>query len=303
MSLTAGPDPRTGVVVITFNRRDEALACLQRLAALPERPQVVLVDNGSSDGTADAVRRYHPEVDLLALPQNLGAIGRNLGVQRLTTPYVAFCDDDTWWEPGSLRRAADLLDAHPSLAVVNARILVEPGGHDDPVVAELRDSPVAGPSWLPGPAIGSFLAGASVVRRAAFTAVGGFSERLMFAGEEELLAVDLLCAGWELSYVEQLVVHHRASPQRDPHARRRAGLRNTLWFTWLRQPLRRALRRTVFLLRTVPRDRVSLLGFWDAVRGAGWVARERRVMPPATADRLADLYVAQMTSTARRYVS
>lgn len=296
-------DPRTGVVIITLDRRDEALACLNRLARLPERPRVVLVDNGSRDGTAEAVRRDHRGVDLVALPDNLGAIGRNIGVERLTTPYVAFCDDDTWWEPGSLGRAADLLDAHPRLGLVNARILVEPGGDDDPVVAELRNSPVPGPGWLPGPAIGSFLAGASVVRREAFTAVGGFSERLRFAGEEELLAVDLLSAGWELCYVEDLVVHHRASPQRDPHARRRAGLRNTLWFTWLRQPVRQALRRTAFLLRTVPRDRVSALAFVDAARGVRWIVAERRVMPPPVSTRLADLYVAQMHSTARRYIS
>ena len=301
--LGDGHDPRTGVVVITLDRRAEALACLERLAALPERPRVVLVDNGSSDGTAEAVRRSHPEVDLVALPHNLGAIGRNIGVGRLSTPYVAFCDDDTWWEPGSLRRAADLLDAHPRLGLVNARILVEPGGHDDPVVAELRDSPVAGPRWLPGPAIGSFLAGASVLRHAAFTAVGGFSERLRFAGEEELLAVDLLTAGWELCYVEDLLVHHRASAARDPHARRRAGLRNTLWFTWLRQPVRKAFRRSLFLLRTVPRDRVSALAFTDAVRGLPWLVTERRVMPGHLQHRLADLYVAQMHSKARRYVS
>lgn len=296
-------DPRVGVVVITLDRRREALACLERLACLPERPHVVLVDNGSSDGTADAVRRAHPQVELVALRTNLGAVGRNLGVERLSTPYVAFCDDDTWWEPGSLRRAADLLDAHPTLGLVTARIVVEPGGGDDPIVAELRDSPVPGPGWLPGPALGSFLAGASMLRREAFASCGGFSQRLMFAGEEELLAVDLLTAGWELCYVEDLVVHHEASKLRDPHARRRAGLRNTLWFTWLRQPLRVALRRTAFLARTVPADRTSALAVLDALRGLSWVVAERRPMPAPVASRLAQLYVAQRRSVARRYVS
>ena len=156
---------RVGVVVITYQRREEALACVARLTALPERPPVVVVDNGSTDGTAAAIRARFPGVDVVALGENLGAVGRNVGVARLRTPYVAFCDDDTWWEPGSLDRAADVLDAHPALAVVNARIVVEPYGTEDPVVAELRDSPVPGPDWLPGPALGSFLAGASVVRR------------------------------------------------------------------------------------------------------------------------------------------
>jgi GT2 family glycosyltransferase len=293
---------RVGVVVITYERREEALTAVGRLLALPERPPVVLVDNGSTDGTADAVRARYPAVDVVALRQNLGAVGRNVGVARLSTPYVAFCDDDTWWEPGSLACAAEMLDRHDRIAVLNARIVVEPAGVDDPIVAELRDSPVPGPAWLPGPAIGSFLAGASVVRKDAFEAAGGFSARLWLGGEEELLATDLLSAGWELCYLPELVVHHRASKLRDSRLRRRVGLRNTLWFTWLRRPAGPALRRTVFLARTVPRDRVSALAGLDALRGLPWLLQQRRPRPPAVEARLARLDEAQRRSTARRYV-
>jgi GT2 family glycosyltransferase len=302
--MTEGPsDPRVAVVVITHQRRDELLTALSRLRALPEQPHVVVVDNGSTDGTADAVRERFPEVELIASPVNLGAVGRNLGVARLDTPFVAFCDDDTWWDPGSLSLAADTLERHPRLAVLTARIVVEPGGTEDPIVAELRDSPVRGADWLPGPALGSFLAGASVLRREAFLEVGGFSERLWLGGEEELMAGDLAAAGWELCYLPGLTVHHQASRARDPHKRRRDGIRNTLWTTWLRRPLRPALRRTVQLLRTVPRDRVTAAGLLAAAGGLPWVLRERRVLPPHAEARFAALEEAQRHSTARRYVS
>jgi GT2 family glycosyltransferase len=296
-------DARVAVVVITHQRRDEVLLALSRLVALPERPHVVVVDNGSTDGTAEAVAERFPEVELVASPENLGAVGRNVGVARLSTPYVAFCDDDTWWEPGSLRRAADVLDAHPRLAVVTARILVEPGAREDPIVPELRDSPVPGAGWLPGPALGSFLAGASVVRREAFLEVGGFCERLWLGGEEELMAGDLAAAGWELCYLPELTVHHQASRARDSHRRRRDGIRNTLWTTWLRRPLRPALRRTLHLLATLPRDRVTAQGLLAAVRGVPWVLRERRVLPAHAEARFAALDAVQRRSTARRYVS
>jgi len=297
------PDPRVAVVVITHNRREELLLALSRLRELPEQPHVVVVDNGSADGTAEAVLRDHPEVELIASDENLGAVGRNLGVARLRTPYVAFCDDDTWWDPGSLRAAADALDAHPRLAVITARILVEPGGVEDPIVVELRDSPVVGADWLPGPALGSFLAGASVLRRTAFNEVGGFSARLWLGGEEELMAGDLAARGWELCYLEHLTIHHQASTARDPHKRRADGIRNTLWTTWLRRPLRPALRRTGHLLRTVPRDRVTATGLVRAVRGLPWVLRERQVLPPHAEARFAALEEAQRRSAARRYVS
>ena len=69
------PDPRLTVVVITRNRREELLRTLGRLAALPERPPVIVVDNGSDDGTTAAVRGAHPGMLLIAARRNLGAVG------------------------------------------------------------------------------------------------------------------------------------------------------------------------------------------------------------------------------------
>ncbi|MBC3762509.1 glycosyltransferase family 2 protein [Quadrisphaera oryzae] len=316
MPSTSSPDepldPRLGVVVITWQRREEALAAVGRLLDLPERPRVVVVDNGSTDGTAGALRRAHPaavaseRLEVVPLAHNAGAVGRNVGVARLAElglRYAAFCDDDTWWEPGSLARAGDVLDAHPDVAVLTARIVVEPSGREDPIVAELRDSPVVGSRpGLPGPALGSFLAGASVVRVDAFGQVGGFSARLWLGGEEEMCAADLAAAGWELCYLPDLTVHHRASALRDSSLRRRHGIRNTVWFTLLRRPWPAALRRLRVLARQVPKDRTTALAVADAVRGLPWVLRERRPLPPHAEARFLALEDAQTRSTARSYV-
>jgi GT2 family glycosyltransferase len=244
-------NPRVTVVVITHDRRDEARRTLGKLTALPERIKLTVVDNASRDGTAEMVRREFPSVDLVRVGRNLGAVARNLAVRRVTTPYVAFCDDDTWWAPGALETCADALDANPDVAVVTARIVVEPGGQADPIVAELESSP------LPGPVLMSFLAGASMVRVRAFRACDGFSPRLWLGGEEELLAADLIGAGHVLCYLPDAVVHHQPSTVRDPRRRRLLGIRNTLWFTWLRRPLPAAAGRTWELARTVPRDATS----------------------------------------------
>jgi GT2 family glycosyltransferase len=296
-------DRRVEIVMITHNRRDELLHSLQRLGELPERPFVTVVDNGSQDGSADAVRREFPEVRVLTPGRNLGAVGRNLGTALVTAPYVAFCDDDTWWEPGALKLAADVLDLHPGLAVVNAHILVEPGSRDDSMSLEMALSPLRAGPGIPGHPLLSFLAGASVVRRSAFEAAGGFSTRLWLGGEEELLACDLAAAGWWMTYLPEAVVHHRPSVAREAHLRRRHGIRNTLWFTWLRRPWRSALRRTVHLGRTVPRDRISVAGFADALRGVGWVLAQRRVVSGELEAGYRQLEALQRNSRARRYVS
>ena len=297
------PRMRCTVVVITHDRRESLLHTLDRLRELPERPPVVVADNASCDGTAEAVTERFPETTLLRMRVNLGAVARNLAVDHVRTRYVAFCDDDTWWEPGALARAADLLDAHPRLAVVTGRILVEPGAREDPIVPELRHSPLPRPSWLPGPALGSFLAGASVLRAEAFREAGGFSPRLWLGGEEELLSADLMTRGWYLCYAEDVVAHHAPSALREPHVRRRHGIRNTLWFTWLRRPPRSALRRTGRLLLTVPRDKITAMALAEAVAGLPWVLRERRPVPSEVEARLRALEEPQRRSRARRYVS
>jgi N-acetylglucosaminyl-diphospho-decaprenol L-rhamnosyltransferase len=296
-------DARVDVVVITHNRRDELARTLTNLALLPEAPRVVVVDNGSTDGTAELVRAEFPDVVLVTPGANLGAAGRNLGVALVEAPYVAFCDDDTWWEPGSLGRAADILDAHPVLAVVTAQILVEPSGRIDGICEEMSRSPLDRVPGIPGHPLLSFLAGASIVRRRAYEDAGGFSTQLWLGGEEELLASDLATQGWAMAYVPEVVTHHHASVARDPHLRRRHGIRNTLWFTWSRRPVRSAARRTLHMLRTVPRDRVSAGGFLDAAGGLPWVLRNRRVVPAAVEEGYRRLDVMQETSTARQYVS
>lgn len=293
---------RFTVVVITRNRRQEVLHSLERMTGLPERPPIIVADNGSTDGTADAVAAAYPQVNLVRLRRNLGATARNLAVQRIETPYVAFCDDDIWWDPGALTIAADLLDEHNGLASVTGRILVEPGGADDPIVPELRNSPVPAPGWLPGPALLGILAGATMLRVAAFREVGGFSSKLWLGGEEELLAIDLAARGWWMCYRDDIVVHHAASASRDPRNRRRLGIRNTLWVTWLRRPIPSALRRTGVIVGSLPRDITSALAVVDALTGLPWVVRERRVVPREVEQGLRLLEGPQRRSPARRYV-
>jgi hypothetical protein len=142
-----------------------------------------------------------------------------------------------------------------------------------------------------------------MVRRSAFLAAGGFDARLFLGGEEELLGADLVSTGWAMTYLPDVVIHHRASVARDPVERLRLGIRNTLWFTWLRRPLPSAARRSVALVRRFPLAPVTVHGVVDAAVGAGFVRAARRVVPPAVDAGLAVLEVQQRRSTARRYVA
>jgi GT2 family glycosyltransferase len=118
-----------------------------------------------------------------------------------------------------------------------------------------------------------------MLRREAFVAAGGFEPRFFLGGEEELLAMDLATAGWALSYVPEVVVHHHPSARRDDGRRRDLMLRNALWVAWLRRRVPDALRRSRGVLARTPSRHQRAVAILAALGGAAWVLRERRVVP------------------------
>ena len=280
-------ESRVTVVMITHNRHDEALRSLAHLSRLPERPPIVVVDNQSSDGTAAAIRREFPNVQLISAGRNLGGAARNLGVRSATSPYVAFCDDDCWWEAGSIRWAADVLDAHPKIAVMSARIMVQPQGREAPICRDLAASPLPQPENMPGTPLLGFIAGASIIRRRPFLDAGGFEERMLVGGEEELLALDLADSGWQIGYFPEIVSHHAPSNVRNVAKRNSRVVRNQLWVAWLRYPASLAWRRTVQTLHAARKEPAAAEGLAAALRGLPWALKRRRVISPEVERHLA----------------
>jgi GT2 family glycosyltransferase len=248
--------PTVTAVIATRNRSAELCATLERLSSLPERPAIIVVDNGSLDGTATEVRRAFPHVELIPLRHNLGACARNAGVRRARTPYVALTDDDSWWEPGALSKAVTVLEASPRAGLVAAATMVGPEDAPDPLNELMAASPLP-QGCLPGPRVLGFLGCAAVARRQAYLAAGGYSRLLFIGGEEELLAYDLAARGWPVSYRADVVAHHWPSPIRDARRRRTQEIRNRLLVAWMRRPLSRAAGDTVRLARTARHDPVA----------------------------------------------
>jgi GT2 family glycosyltransferase len=274
------PSAAVTVVIASRNRREDLLATLPRHEA-----PVLLMDNGSTDGTVAAVREARPDVTVVPLGRNLGAGARTLGVARAGTPFVAFADDDSWWAPGDLARAVEIMSAHPRLGLLNARILVGPEERLDPVCAEMATSALGTSPDLPGPSLLGFVACAALVRTEAFQAVGGFDPVVRFPGEEERVALDLAAAGWAMAYVDAVTVHHHPSPVRHTPGRRQAAVwRSRLLTALMRLPAGDVVRAATGAVRA---GRPGIEGALRGLPDVPAALRRRRVIPPAVRGSLA----------------
>ena len=120
---------KISLVILTFNQKELTLRCLRALDGYisPER-EIILVDNGSTDGTADEVRRLHPHVRLVISPRNIGvAPGRNLGLAAATGDLLMLLDNDTIASTATVTSMADWLNARPDVGLL-APQLVSPQG-------------------------------------------------------------------------------------------------------------------------------------------------------------------------------
>ena len=111
--------PDAGVVVVTHN----AVPWIERCLESVRGEEVVVVDNGSSDGTVEVVRELMPEARVIE-QENVGlAAGWNRGVRETGGRYALILNADAWLTEGSLRRLVAFADDHPDAAIVGPRLL------------------------------------------------------------------------------------------------------------------------------------------------------------------------------------
>jgi GT2 family glycosyltransferase len=113
------------IVLVSFNTAHELVACLESIArcaaAIPH--EIIVVDNGSTDGSVEAVRRRFPSVQLVANQENLGfAKANNQALPLVRGEYILFLNPDSELQPGTLERMLAELGGFPERAAVGPRV-------------------------------------------------------------------------------------------------------------------------------------------------------------------------------------
>ncbi len=218
--------PAVSIVVLTHDGRDHLATCLASLAAdgWPSGDvEVVVVDNGSTDGTASLVRTDFPAVRLLPAGRNLGfAPGVRFGAQECRGETLVLLNNDTKVEKGWLSALVSALDGAPAdVAAVTGRIVSWDGTKVDyrdtlltfdghafqkdfgRPVADVRDDPPGAPRLAP-------CGGNMAIRKETFLSHGGFDDDFFAYLEDVDFGLRLASRGLGTAYEPRAVVRHRS---------------------------------------------------------------------------------------------
>jgi N-acetylglucosaminyl-diphospho-decaprenol L-rhamnosyltransferase len=302
--------PIISAIIVSWNTRDLLRACLQAVLAGPDGAgpdgiEVIVVDNASTDGTPEMVRREFPQVNLVANPDNRGYTGgNNQGFRLARGEYILVLNSDTVPQPGAIRAMSDFLYQHPQAAMVGPRLLWPDGSTQSsrrrfPTMATgLLESTLVQRLWQDNSVIRHYychdlpddtaqpvdwVVGACVMmRKVAIEQVGGFDEDYFMYSEEVDWCFRAKAAGWDVWYtpVAEVTHHHGKSSEQDPLARERRFQDSKIRFLAKHRGRGQAVLVRLFLILTYI---VAWIGFSLAVLFSSYNRRDRQVWRKALA--------------------
>ena len=222
------------IIIVSFNARDDLVRCLDSILGAPPTTshELIVVDNASRDGSADAARQK-PGVRVIDNAANVGfARANNIGIRASSGVALLLLNSDTIVPPGAIDRLLAELDADPTVAVVGPRLRNDRGepelsyGRMIGPFSELRQKRLARgpvealtrtrqyPDWVSGACL--------LVRRADAEAVGLFDERFFMYTEDVDFCAMIRARGRRILFAPEIeVVHQRgrsaASAPRETH--------------------------------------------------------------------------------------
>lgn len=241
--------PSVSIVIVNFNGGSLLLSCI---ASLFEQDypsfEVILVDNGSHDGSVDLVEEIYPQVNIIHTVGNIGySRGNNLGADLASGDYLAFLNPDTIVEPGWLSELIHYLLRNPAYGMATPKILIL-NSHERINTCGNNVHFTGIPScrgWMQDSKtmnqpeeISSVSGAAFIVKKCVFQEIGGFDETFFLYAEDTDLSLRARLYGYCSAYVPASIIYHRYIPRFGPEKyfylecnRYQVLLKNLYWKT------------------------------------------------------------------------
>ena len=210
------------VVVPNWNGRSSLKDCLDSLQAQSLQPHIIVVDNGSTDGSVELIEKGYPEVELIKHSRNKGyAGGVNPGFRRaieLKTKYVAPFNNDAVADKRWLEKLVNYMEAHDSVGIATCKLLDSNGKHLDSTGDYYTIWGLPYPRGRGEHNINKYdnqaeifgaSGGASLYRVAMLEKIGLFDEDFFAYYEDVDLSFRAQLSGWKVSYVPESIAYHQ----------------------------------------------------------------------------------------------
>ena len=210
------------IIIVNWNGKKFLAKCLESLRHQAYRHfSIILVDNGSNDGSIDFVIRNYPEVKIIALPRNVGfSAANNIAIKTVKTEYVALLNNDAVAHPLWLQSLIGALETYPEAGFAASKMLF----YDNPEIIDrvgdvytragtglLRGRGMLADSYNAREWVFGACAGAALYRTRMLRNIGIFDEDFFLLYEDVDLSFRAQLKGYKCLYVPEAVVYHKGS--------------------------------------------------------------------------------------------
>ena len=272
--------PLVSVVMVSYNRKEDVREGLMRLLNQKYPAlEILVVENGSADGTAEMVHREFRTVRLINLKENTGVSAYNVGFKNASGKYILIIDDDSYPEDGAIEKMVEKFEHDPHLGV--AAFDVRDYYNYRETMGNVKDKTEV--EETPSESyIMSFNGAGAGVRKEIIDAVGGYPDEFFLYFNETDLALRVWNLGFTVEYFPDLVSYHKNSPSNRESTRAPFYYtRNLFWVLWKNYPQTLMWKNTFKLIYhclyyTIEQGTgVYLKSFVDAVGGLQHILKKR----------------------------
>lgn len=208
------------IIIVNWNGKELLFDCFESLRSQSFTSFcITMVDNGSTDGSVDFVRKEYPEVDIIALNENSGfSVANNIAIRKAKTKYIALLNNDTEVHPLWLQHIVNAMETHPEAGFAACKMLYHSNRSTVDRAGDLYTT--AGTALLRGRGkpsshyksqefVFGACAGAAIYRREMFDDIGLFDEDFFLLYEDVDLSFRAQLLGYKCLYVPDAIVYHK----------------------------------------------------------------------------------------------
>lgn len=211
--------PLVSIIIVNYNGRHFLNACLESVHAQSFQDfEIILVDNGSTDGSVEFVRDSFPEVKVIALDENIGFAGANReGLKSASGRYVMLLNNDAETERDCIRDLVGAMERNPAVGIAASKMIVDGlttidsagDGFATNLKGFKRGEGRSSDLYAHEEYVFGACAGAAMYRRTMLDEIGFLDEDFFLIHEDADLNFRAQLAGWKVLYVPTAVVRHK----------------------------------------------------------------------------------------------